>query len=164
MSTTPASGPHRARMTMAGVIGAADATEQMCEEARAVGQLLARNGYALVCGGRTGVMEASARGAQEAGGLVVGIMPGPDGEAANPYVNLAIATNIGHARNAIIAHTAEFLVAIAGGPGTLSEIGFGLKLGKAVYGIRSWRIDGVRAVADAEELALALAEDGWLTR
>lgn len=147
---------------LAGIIGAGTADSSTLALAEACGALLARNGYGVVCGGLGGVMAAASRGAAAAGGLVIGVLPGPDPASANPHIDVAIATNMGHARNAIIAHTASFLVAVAGEAGTLSEIAFGLKLGKPVYGLGTWRIDGIRHVADAEELALALAEDGWL--
>jgi uncharacterized protein (TIGR00725 family) len=155
------SGPAQLK-PLAGVIGAADATADVLAQAEATGELLARHGYGIVCGGRTGVMAAAARGAAQAGGLVVGVLPGPHADEANEFVTVAIPTNMGHARNAIIVHSARFLVAIAGEAGTLSEIALGLKLGKSVYGLGTWRIKGVIPVADVEELALTLAEDGWL--
>lgn len=120
----------------------------MAEE---VGRLIAKEGWILVNGGLAGVMEASSRGAASAGGLVVGILPGPSAAEANNHVAIPIATNMGHARNAIIAHTAEALVAIGGGEGTLSEIAIGLKLGKPVVGIRTWDIKGVVKAASADE-------------
>lgn len=120
----------------------------MAEEA---GRLIAKEGWVLVNGGLTGVMKASARGAASAGGLVVGIVPGPTTKEANAYVTIPIATNMGHARNAIIAHTADALLAIGGGEGTLSEIAIGLKLGKPVVGIQTWEIDGVVKAASADE-------------
>lgn len=122
--------------------------EKIAEE---VGRLIAKEGWILVNGGLAGVMEASARGAASAGGLVVGIVPGPTTKEANAYVTVAVATNMGHARNAIIAHTAEALIAIGGGEGTLSEIAIGLKLGKPVVGIRTWDIKGVVQAASADE-------------
>jgi uncharacterized protein (TIGR00725 family) len=147
---------------LVGVIGAATASPALERTAEACGALLARNGYAVVCGGLSGVMAAASRGAAEAGGTVIGILPGPEPADANPWVTFAVATNMGHARNAIIAHSARFLVAVGGEAGTLSEIAFGLKLGRPVYSIGSWRIQGVRQLADVEELAAVLAEDGWL--
>ena len=96
-------------------------------------------------------MEASAKGAFEAGGIVVGILPTPSTASANSFITIPIATNMGHARNVIIAHTADVLIAIGGGQGTLSEISIARKLGKTVFGIRSWEIAGVRSVSDAGE-------------
>lgn len=119
------------------------------------GRLIALNGWVLVNGGLTGVMEASARGASEAGGTVVGIVPGPTTKSANPFVTIPVATNLGYARNMVIVHTADSLIAIGGGEGTLSEIAIGLKLGKTVLGLDTWKIEGVRPVTSANE-AIAL--------
>jgi uncharacterized protein (TIGR00725 family) len=96
-------------------------------------------------------MEAASRGAKKAGGLVIGILPHGSAERANQYVDIPVATNMGYARNAIIAHTADALIAIDGKSGTLSEIAFGLNLNKIVIGIDSWKIEGVREANSAEE-------------
>lgn len=101
-------------------------------------------------------MEEASRGAREEGGEVVGILPGPSKMDANPFVTYPIVTNMGQARNAIIAHTADFLIAIGGEYGTLSEIAFGLKLGKKVLSLKSWRIEGVIEVSSTDELARLL--------
>lgn len=117
---------------MIGVIGAGEASVAGYAAAREVGELLARRGGVLVCGGLGGVMEAACRGAREAGGLTIGILPGPEAKAANPFVEIPIATNLGHARNIVIAHTAQALIAVEGSYGTLSEMAIGLKLGRPV--------------------------------
>jgi uncharacterized protein (TIGR00725 family) len=111
-----------------GVIGAAQATSRGLAMAEEVGRAIARAGAVLVCGGLGGVMEAAARGAYEAGGEVLGILPGSDRSAANRYVTLPVVTAMGHARNVIIAQTAEALIAVEGELGTLSEAAIGLKL------------------------------------
>ena len=126
------------RKLIIGVIGAADASPDGLENAYEVGRLLATRGAALVCGGLGGIMAASAQGCFEAGGEVLGILPGGSSENANPYVTLPVVTAMGHARNIIIAHTAQALIAIEGGYGTLSEISIGLKLGKPVIQLNSW--------------------------
>lgn len=113
-----------------------------------MGSLIAKKGWVLVNGGLEGIMEASARGASEAGGLVAGILPGPVTGEANCYVTIPVATNMGHARNVIIAHTADALIAVGGGEGTLSEIAIALKLGKTVLGLETWDIEGVVKVKD----------------
>ena len=144
----------------AGVVGGAQVTPEIYETARQVGQLLARLGCTVICGGMSGVMEGAARGAREAGGEVIGILPGPDTSEANRFVTHPVATNMGHARNAIIAHSANFLVAIDGETGTLSEIAFALKLGKRVFSLGSWEIAGVEqmeTVADLERELGAMA-------
>jgi len=121
-----------------GVIGAGNASSRGLEHAYQVGRLIAKKGAVLVCGGLGGVMEAASRGCVEAGGEVLGILPGSSPGAANPYVTLPIVTAMGHARNVIIAQTASALVAIEGEYGTLSEIAIGLKLGKPVVQLDSW--------------------------
>jgi len=145
------------RKPIIGVIGASRPSPAGLSLAEAVGRAIARNGAVLVCGGLGGVMEAAARGAVEAGGEVLGILPGPDKSQANPYVTLAVPTNIGHARNVIIAHTADALIAVEGEYGTLSETAIGLKIGKPVLVLPGGqRIDGTVAV-DTPESAVARA-------
>ena len=95
----------------------------------------------LICGGLTGVMEHAARGARAAGGLTIGLLPGDDPDEANEYVQVAIATGLGHARNAILARTADGVVAVGGGLGTLSEIALALRNGRPTIGIQTWRFD-----------------------
>ncbi len=134
------------------VIGAARCDEAAAARAREVGRLLAEAGHTVVTGGLTGVMEAASRGAREAGGHVVGILPGPDPAQANPYVELAIATGMGDARNAILANTARAFIAVAGEHGTLSEIAYALKRAKPVVSLGSWEIDpAVRVAASPAE-------------
>lgn len=103
------------------------------------------------------MMEAACRGAKRAGGLTIGILPGPDRSEANRYVDVAIASGIGEARNLAIIRTADVLIAIGGSYGTLSEIGFALRMGKKVVGLRTWDIKGiVRADSPAAALSLAM--------
>ena len=127
-----------------GVTGAGKVSAEIYEMAMAVGREAAIRGWIVVTGGLAGVMEGAARGARDAGGLTLGILPGGDRNEANPYIDIAVVTNIGHARNAIIAHTADGLIAVDGEYGTLSEVAFGLKLGKPVVGLKTvWTIPGV---------------------
>jgi uncharacterized protein (TIGR00725 family) len=123
------------------VIGAARCSPSEAAAAEAVGRALAVGGATVVCGGRGGVMDAACGGAQRAGGLTVGILPGDDPAAANPYVDVAIATGLGEARNAIVARTAQAVVAIGGRYGTLSEIAFALKRGLPVVGVSTWKLE-----------------------
>ena len=121
--------------TIIGVIGDSDpdpATAALAEEA---GAEIARAGVVLVCGGLGGVMRAAAQGAKEAGGLTVGVLPSYDAQSANSFIDIPIATGMGHARNVVIAATAQALIALAGAHGTLSEIALGLKLGKRVISL-----------------------------
>jgi len=138
------------------VIGAGDCDAQIAARAEAVGRAIARHGAVLLTGGLGGVMAAASRGAHEAGGLVVGVVPGPRRRTANEHVAVEIVTNMGHARNVILAHSADALIAVSGGYGTLSEIAVGLKMGKPVIGLGSWEIEGVFP-ADSPERAVELA-------
>jgi len=135
------------------VIGPGD---QPVEAAAEVGRLVAERGAVLVCGGLGGTMESACRGAKEGGGLTVGILPGPDRSAANPFVDVALPTGLGEARNALVVRAADVVIAIGGGYGTLSEIALALKAGKPVVGLGTWDIDGV-TVAEDPETAVAAA-------
>ena len=101
-------------------------------------------------------MEAACRGAKQVGGTTVGILPGSDRSAANPYVDVALPTGLGEVRNALVVRAADVLVAIGGGHGTLSEIALALKAGKRVIGLDTWEIEGVEP-ADGPEAAVAAA-------
>ena len=112
----------------------------------------------LVCGGMGGVMEAACRGAKAAGGLTVGILPGPNRGGANEYVDVAIATGIGEARNVAVVRTSDALIAVGGSYGTLSEIGFALKMHKKVIGLKTWDIEGIIPAVTAQEAVRLAAE------
>ncbi|MEZ4769692.1 MAG: TIGR00725 family protein [Caldilineales bacterium] len=146
------------------VIGGGTCSTQEAATAEEIGRLLAQAGAVVLTGGRGGVMEAASRGAAEAGGLVVGILPGEDASQANPWVALPIVTGLGEARNAVLMRTAQAVVAVGGEFGTLSEIAFALKFGRPVVGIGTWQAaDGSgqslpvgRAASAAEAVALIL--------
>jgi uncharacterized protein (TIGR00725 family) len=140
-----------------GVIGGSEASAEILGLAEEVGRLIARSGSVLVCGGLSGVMEAACRGARSEGGLTLGILPGPLKEDANEYVEVALATGLGYARNSIIAQASDVLIAIGGRFGTLSEIAFSLALGKRVVGLASWDCDSAIVQAESPEDALAKA-------
>jgi len=151
-----------------GVIGESEFSDPSHQSlAEEVGRLIAREGYLLICGGLSGVMEAACRGAKSAGGQTVGILLGTEAREANSFVDIAIATGLGQARNIIIALTSDALIAIGGGFGTLAELGHALRLGRPVIGLRTWDVSraGRRApvaVVDTpqaalEEVARALA-------
>jgi uncharacterized protein (TIGR00725 family) len=112
---------------------------------------LAAAGVVLVTGGLGGVMEAACRGARSRGGRTIGILPGLDRDAANGWVQVALATGLGELRNGLVVRGADAVVAVGGGHGTLSEIGFALKLGRPVVGVGSWQVQGVEHVATAAE-------------
>jgi uncharacterized protein (TIGR00725 family) len=120
------------------VIGSAVCDKEVAVLAEAVGREIARRGAVLVCGGRGGVMEAACRGAKGAGGTTVGILPGTDRSQANPFVDVPIVTGLGEARNAVVVRTADVVIAVTGGYGTLSEIGLALKMGRPVVGLGTW--------------------------
>ncbi|HXC61548.1 MAG TPA: TIGR00725 family protein [Nitrospiria bacterium] len=124
-----------------GVIGGNQCGSKVAHQAEEVGRLIAQRGGIVVCGGLGGVMEAVSRGASEAGGLCIGILPGGHSKEANPYIHIAIPTDMGHARNVIIARTADALIAIDGKFGTLSEVAFALILEKPVISLGSWEVD-----------------------
>ena len=144
------------------VVGAGRATADELAQAEAVGRALAEGGAVVVCGGLGGVMEAACRGARAAGGRTLGILPGADRSAANEWVDVAVPTGLGEARNALVVRAADAVVAVAGEFGTLSEIALALKVGKPVIGVGTWDLgrdpDPIsRASGGAEAAALALA-------
>ena len=122
------------------VIGASNATEWELEAAEHVGRLLAEAGCVIVCGGLGGVMNAAARGCEAAGGTSVGILPDDDRDVASRHLTVAVATGFGEARNAIVARSADAVVAVGGEFGTLSEIALALKMGKPVIGLGTWEL------------------------
>jgi uncharacterized protein (TIGR00725 family) len=131
------------------VIGAVDADPREMATADAVGALVAKHGAVLVCGGLGGVMDAACRGAKEAGGTTVGILPGTEG--GNPYLDISIRTGLGHARNILVVLSADAVIAVGGSYGTLSEIALALRTGRPVYGINTWDIEGVLSCSSPEE-------------
>jgi uncharacterized protein (TIGR00725 family) len=151
-----------------GVVGAGSADPVIVSAAEEVGRLLATRGARVVCGGLSGVMEAACRGAKSAGGTTIGILPGTDRGNANVWVDIAIPTGLGEARNALVVRAADVVIAIGGEFGTLSEIALALKTGKPVVGIDTWELSKrgvmateiVRAATPAEAVNRALALAG----
>jgi hypothetical protein len=147
------------------VIGPGRTDAPLAAAAREVGAALAEAGATVVCGGLGGVMEAVAEGVRAGGGTVVGILPGDDRAAGNRHLTVAIATGLGETRNALVVRAADAVIAVGGEYGTLSEIAFGLKLGRPVVGLDTWEIGkagradpGILRAADpAEAVAMALA-------
>src|ERR1700677_834224 len=124
------------------VIGASKATETQEQVAEAVGRELADAGAVVICGGGPGVMAGASRGAAQAGGTVIGILPGDDRSRANEWVSIALATGIGELRNGLIVRACDAAVAVGGAYGTLSEIGLALAQGVPVVGVGTWANDG----------------------
>ncbi|MGA9400897.1 TIGR00725 family protein [Haladaptatus sp.] len=140
------------------VIGGGTVTETEAELAAAVGRLLAERGHTVVCGGLGGVMEAACRGAQVADGRTVGILPGTDRDAANPYVDVAIATGLGHGRNPLVVMNGDAVIAIDGGSGTLSELGFAGVFERPTAGLTTHDVPNVHPV-DTPTEAVEYVED-----
>jgi uncharacterized protein (TIGR00725 family) len=117
------------------IIGGSTPTDEGLDAARDVGRLLGERGHTLVCGGLGGIMKAACRGASEADGHTIGILPGDDRSAANEYVDTAIATGLGHARNALVVVNGDAVIAIDGAGGTLSEVGFSSVYDRPIAGL-----------------------------
>ncbi len=122
------------------VIGGSQCTKEEARTAEEVGRELARHGAILVCGGLGGVMEAASKGASAEGGITVGILPGENRQAANPYIQIPIVTGIGYARNVAVVKSAQAVIAIGGNYGTLSEIAHALQSGIPVIGLNTWAL------------------------
>ncbi len=147
------------------VCGAGEAGHKEARQAEEVGRLLAERGAIIVCGGLTGVMDAAARGAATAGGIVVGLLPGIDRAGASEHLTIALPLGMGEARNAYVVRVADSVIAVGGEWGTLSEIALGMKMGKRVVGLGTWELDAearglrapLRASSPEEAVTLALA-------
>ena len=140
----PGAGPH--------------ASDEVLHISRRVGEMLASQGAIVICGGLGGAMEALAAGVSDGGGVCVGLLPGTSRDDAAEGLALAIATGLGEARNAVLATSADAMIAIGRGTGTLSEIALALRAGRPVVTLHSWQVEGAREAdnpADAVRLALA---------
>ena len=122
------------------VIGGGQPSREEARQAEEVGRELARRGVILICGGLGGVMEAACKGASSEGGITIGILPGDDSQAANPYVQIPIVTGLGYARNIAVVKSAHAVIAIGGSYGTLSEISHALQSGIPVIGLNTWSL------------------------
>ena len=127
------------------VCGASDATASQLESAREVGRLLAESGVVVINGGLGGVSGAASEGAAQAGGTVVGILPGTDRAGANAHLSISLPTGMGQARNVLIVTAAESVIAIGEGWGTLSEIAVARRLGRPVVALDSWSVEGLES-------------------
>jgi uncharacterized protein (TIGR00725 family) len=154
-------------------VGAAQCDATTAGIAHQVGEEIGRQGGVLLCGGRGGVMEAAAEGASRAGGLTVGILPGADAAESppNPHIQLPLFTGIGQARNLVLVLSAEAVIAVAGGWGTLSEIALAAKHRRPLILLGSWdltppagvdadRIHQVETPSEAVATAIRLAQAG----
>ncbi len=152
------------------VIGGGSGEPEQLEQAERVGRGIAEAGAALVCGGMGGVMEAAARGAREAGGVVIGVLPSLSPGDGNEHLTHAVATGVGHARNLAVVASGDAVIAVGGEWGTLSEIALARNLGRPVVGIQSWQLRNhagadlgiaeAESAADAVRIALSAAVEG----
>ncbi len=116
-------------------------TPQLAVIANEVGREIAKRGAVLICGGLDGVMAEAARGAKEQGGLTIGILPGEESGSANPFIDIALPTGLGFARNMLVAYSGDAIIAVGGRFGTLSEISYALIKKKPVIGIHTWNLE-----------------------
>ena len=144
-------------MAVIGVIGSGECSENVRQTAYEIGKGIAEAGHAIICGGLGGVMEGVCQGAFDAGGLTIGVLPGADPEDANPWVELPIATDLGRARNVIIVLSSSVLIAVEGGPGTLSEVAYALQYGVPVISVNSFDVSPDIQQASGVQDALAKA-------
>ncbi len=151
------------RKPIIAVIGASKCSKKLRDMAAVVGKYVAENDGILVCGGMGGIMEGAARGAKEAGGTTIGILPSTDRADANPFIDFAIPTGFGEARNILVVRTADAVVAFPGKFGTLSEMAFALQAHKPVISISAWKLgDEIIQMDDpleAAEKAMTLARE-----
>jgi uncharacterized protein (TIGR00725 family) len=150
------------RKVQISVVGGGAGDEDLLDAAAEVGRLIAESGAVLVCGGWGGVMAAASRGASDAGGTVIGVLPGADAGEGNPHLTHAIATGVGQARNLAVVASGDAVIAIGGEWGTLSEIALARKLGRPVIALQSWPLRsrtgaelGITEAAGAEEAVRA---------
>jgi len=133
------------------VIGGHTISPQVSDLAQAVGKMIAECDCVLVCGGLEGTMAAAAKGAKSAGGLTIGLLPGKHKTEANAYIDIALPTTIGYARNVMVAASADIIVALPGSFGTNSEICYGLVYGRPVIDLGGWKIKGMIPARDVIE-------------
>ena len=146
------------------VVGPSRPKDSILELAERTGAEVARAGAILLTGGLGGAMEAASRGAKRAGGVTIGILPGPTRREANAFVDYSIPTGMGEMRNALLIRAADGVIAVGGGVGTLSEIALTLRLGKPLAGLETWQARvggttaGIKLAASPREAVAAVIE------
>jgi len=148
------------------VVGPGVAGDDELRTARELGRLLGEHGHVVLCGGLGGVMAAVATGARDAGGVVVGLLPGSDRRAGNPHLTVALATGLGELRNGLLVRAADVVVAVGGSWGTLSEVATAVRTGVPVVAVGGWTVvgadgdavPGVLRVGDASGAVAAVAD------
>lgn len=160
--------PGTRKPTIAVICRGKDGDPLLSKLAEEVGQEIARAGATLICGGLGGLMTDAARGAKSAGGGTVGVLMSYDKADANEFIDTVIATGMGHARNVIVVASADAVIAIDGGPGTLAEIAFAATLGKPIIGLFTWNCSslhyGELGVIEASDAKDAVTQAVMLAR
>lgn len=149
------------RKPVIAVIGAGKCSKKLRDMAAEIGRYVAENGGVVLCGGLGGVMEGAARGAKEAGGTTIGIIPSENKADANQFIDYVIPTGFGQARNVLVVRAADAIVALPGKYGTLSEMSFALVSGKPIVSVQAWKLgEEIQQVEDpleAAKIAMELA-------
>ena len=140
------------------VIGGHQSNPKVEQLAHKIGKIIGKMECILVCGGLFGVMQAASKGAKEAGGLTIGLLPGKEKHDANPYIDIALPTTIGYARNAMVACSADIVVALPGSYGTQSEICYGLVYGRPVIDMGGWKMKGMIPVRNLKDFERKLSK------
>ena len=146
------------RKLIVSVIGGHEISVKVERLAHNIGNSIASMGLILLCGGLGGVMKEAARGAKKAGGMTIGLLPGTEKQDANPYIDIPLPTTIGYARNAMVACSADIIVALPGSHGTLSEICYGMVYKKPVIDLGNWNRPGMIKVKNVKEAEKKLKE------
>ena len=133
------------------VIGGHDIDTKVAHLAQKIGYIIGQQGAVLVCGGLEGVMREAAKGAKKAGGLTIGLLPGNDKKAANPYIDIPLPTTIGYARNAMVACSADIIVALPGSHGTSCEISYGFVYKRPIFDLGGWKKPGMVKVRNLKD-------------
>lgn len=146
------------RKILISVIGGHKTNSKVELMAHEIGYIIAKVDAILVCGGLNGVMEAASRGCKEAGGMTIGLLPGTTKADANPYIDIALTTTIGYARNAMVACSADIIVALPGSHGTSCEISYGFVYKKPIIDLGDWNREGMIKVKDVKEAEVKIRE------
>jgi len=161
------------RKKIVGIIGGRKCSTEVERLAHNLGKNLAKVADILVSGGLGGIMKAACAGFKADGGVTIGILPSYDKNDANPYVDIALPTGLGLARNVLVVKSADVVVALPGEAGTLSEIAYCLQFGIPVISLKSWDIPGVIQADSLKEAVVKVKEslikknssaDRWLWR
>ena len=146
------------RRIIISVIGGHDIDQEVEQLAHNIGELIAKMGCVLACGGLGGAMMAVCKGAKSAGGTTIGILPGKDKSDANPFVDIVLPTSIGYARNAIVSCAADIIIALPGSHGTRSEISYGVVFNRPIIDLGGWNIDGTIKAESLEDAEAKIKE------